>query len=51
MAVAARLLREERAPLREVARRVGYDSEFTFARAFKRSVGHAPGRYRAGAWP
>ncbi|MFB9924245.1 hypothetical protein ACFORO_11325 [Amycolatopsis halotolerans] len=25
----------------------GYDSEFAFARAFERVVGHAPGRYRA----
>lgn len=49
MTVAARLLREGGAPLREVARRVGYDSEFAFARAFKRLVGHAPGRYRATA--
>ncbi|MCA2213928.1 AraC family transcriptional regulator [Jidongwangia harbinensis] len=47
MTVAARLLRQERTPLREIARRVGYDSEFAFARAFKRTVGHAPGRYRA----
>lgn len=46
MTVAARLLMEGRAPLREVAQRVGYDSEFAFARAFKRVVGHAPGRYR-----
>jgi len=47
MSVASRLLREERQPLREIARRVGYDSEFAFARAFKRTVGQAPGRYRA----
>lgn len=47
MAVAARLLREASDPIREVARRVGYDSEFAFARAFKRAVGHAPGRYRS----
>jgi AraC-like DNA-binding protein len=47
MSVASRLLREERHPLREIARRVGYDSEFAFARAFKRTVGQAPGRYRA----
>jgi AraC-like DNA-binding protein len=46
MTTAARLLREQRVPLREVARRVGYDSEFAFARAFKRTVGHPPGRYR-----
>jgi AraC-like DNA-binding protein len=49
MSVAARLLREQRGSLREVARRVGYDSEFAFARAFKRTTGHAPGRYRTGA--
>ncbi|HEU5475189.1 MAG TPA: AraC family transcriptional regulator [Actinophytocola sp.] len=49
MAVAARLLRDHQAPLREVARKVGYDSEFAFARAFKRSTGQAPGRYRVAA--
>jgi AraC-like DNA-binding protein len=47
MTVAARMLREGRTPLREVAPRVGYDSEFGFARTFKSVVGHAPGRYRA----
>lgn len=46
MSVAARLLREQRGSLREVARRVGYDSEFAFARAFKRTTGQSPGRYR-----
>jgi AraC-like DNA-binding protein len=46
MTVAARILREERGTLREVAARVGYDSEFAFARAFKRTTGYAPGRYR-----
>jgi AraC-like DNA-binding protein len=50
MSVAARLLREERGSLREVARRVGYDSEFAFARAFKRTTGHPPGRYRTDAF-
>jgi AraC-like DNA-binding protein len=49
MTVASRLLREGRQPLREIAHRVGYDSEFAFARAFTRTVGHAPGRYRAAA--
>ena len=47
MTVASRLLRDDPQPLREIARRVGYDSEFAFARAFKRTVGHAPGRYRS----
>ncbi|OLF09924.1 AraC family transcriptional regulator [Actinophytocola xanthii] len=46
MTVAADLLRGEGMSLREVARRVGYDSEFAFARAFKRAVGRPPGRYR-----
>jgi AraC-like DNA-binding protein len=46
MAVAARILREEPATLREIAGRVGYDSEFAFARAFKRATGQAPGQYR-----
>jgi AraC-like DNA-binding protein len=49
MTVAARILRDERGTLREVAARVGYDSEFAFARAFKRTTGYAPGRYRATA--
>lgn len=46
MTVAARMLRDEPQPLRDIAGRVGYDSEFAFARAFKRAVGHPPGRYR-----
>lgn len=49
MTVAARLLRDERLPLKDVAHRVGYESEFAFARAFKRATGQAPGRYRASA--
>jgi AraC-like DNA-binding protein/quercetin dioxygenase-like cupin family protein len=49
MTVASRLLREGQQPLREIAHRVGYDSEFAFARAFKRIVGHPPGRYRTAA--
>lgn len=47
MTVAARLLRETRLPLAAVADQVGYDSEFAFARAFKRHRHAAPGRYRA----
>ena len=46
MALAARMLREEPATLRQIARRVGYESEFAFARAFKRTTGEAPGQYR-----
>ncbi|GAA1996690.1 AraC family transcriptional regulator [Catenulispora subtropica] len=46
MTVAGRLLRESDAPLSTVAQRVGYSSEFAFAKAFKREYGVAPGRYR-----
>jgi len=46
MAVAARLLKESEASLVEVASKVGYDSEFAFSRAFKRSVGQAPSLFR-----
>ncbi|MDT0343058.1 helix-turn-helix domain-containing protein [Streptomyces sp. DSM 44938] len=44
--LAARLLRDSEAPVRSVAERVGYSSEFAFAKAFKREFGLAPGRYR-----
>ena len=47
MTLAARALREREDPLAAIARRVGYDSEFAFAKAFKRLHGEAPGRYRA----
>src|SRR5689334_14472515 len=46
MDIAARLLRESDEPVGEVGRRVGYDSEFAFSRAFTRVRGVAPGRYR-----
>lgn len=49
MTVAARLLRESDAPVRAIAERVGYGSEFAFSKAFKREYGEAPGRYRAGS--
>ncbi|MEW2615388.1 AraC family transcriptional regulator [Streptomyces sp. NPDC047880] len=45
---AARLLRESAAPLAGIARQVGYGSEFTFAHAFKRQFGTAPGSFRRG---
>jgi AraC-like DNA-binding protein len=48
MTTAGRLLRESDAPLSAVAQRVGYVSEFAFAKAFKRAYGIAPGRYRRG---
>ncbi|MFF3115634.1 AraC family transcriptional regulator [Kitasatospora sp. NPDC057904] len=47
MTAAARHLRATDAPLRVVAARVGYGSEFAFAAAFKRAHGMAPGTYRS----
>ena len=46
MTTAARLLRESGLPVDAVARQAGYLSEFSFARAFKREFGIAPGGYR-----
>lgn len=46
MTKAAQLLRESQVPLIEVAERVGYTSEASFNRAFKRWAGTAPGTYR-----
>jgi AraC-like DNA-binding protein len=43
---AARLLRSTGIKVAQVARRVGYESEVAFHRAFKRAVGAAPGEYR-----
>jgi AraC-like DNA-binding protein len=51
MQVAARLLRDTKAKLLEVALGVGYESEAAFSRAFKRAVGVAPGAWRAGRRP
>jgi AraC-like DNA-binding protein len=44
--IAAGLLRESDLKLAAVAERVGYGSEFAFAKAFKRDFGVAPGAYR-----
>ncbi|MFB9388001.1 AraC family transcriptional regulator [Streptomyces coeruleoprunus] len=46
MTTAGRLLRTDDAPLRTVARRAGYTSEFAFAKAFRREYGMPPGQYR-----
>jgi AraC-like DNA-binding protein len=45
---AARLLRDTDAGIAEIAHRVGYDSEFAFSKAFRRSRGMPPGKYREG---
>lgn len=46
MTTAGRLLRTGDLPVRLVAERSGYTSEFAFAKAFKRQYGAAPGQYR-----
>jgi len=43
---AIHLLRTTDAKLYEIARRVGYESESSFSRTFKRLMGKAPGAYR-----
>lgn len=46
MDLAARRLRDTVEPVEEIARSVGYRSEFAFNRAFVRHRGLPPGRYR-----
>lgn len=46
---AATYLRTSNAGLREIARRTGYDSEFTISKAFRRRYGVSPGSYRRSA--
>jgi transcriptional regulator GlxA family with amidase domain len=46
MCLAARRLRDGDTTVRHIAHDLGYDSEFAFARAFKRATGSAPGHYR-----
>lgn len=46
LARAAALLQNGDTSLAEIAQRVGYGSEFSFAKAFKRAFGVAPGTYR-----
>lgn len=46
MHLAGQLLREGRESVATIAERVGYESEAAFAKAFKRTVGQAPGAYR-----
>lgn len=47
MHLVAGLIRDERLSLREMAERVGYESEPAFSRAFKRHFGLSPTAYRA----
>jgi AraC-like DNA-binding protein len=46
MQLASGMLRETSAKVLEIALEVGYESEAAFSRAFKRSVGMAPGAWR-----
>jgi AraC-like DNA-binding protein len=46
MHVALTWLKEDNAPLSELARRLGYQSEAAFSRAFKRFIGVSPGAIR-----
>lgn len=47
MRLAAQLLRSTTLSVAEVATRVGYESEFSFSRAFRRAWGEAPSHHRA----
>jgi transcriptional regulator GlxA family with amidase domain len=47
MTTAARLLRESDMPLRVIAARCGYGSEYASAKAFKRAFDVAPSQYRS----
>ncbi|MEU4173169.1 AraC family transcriptional regulator [Streptomyces sp. NPDC026665] len=46
MTTAGHLLRQSDTPLRAIAEKTGYTSEFSFNRAFKREYGTTPGNYR-----
>jgi transcriptional regulator GlxA family with amidase domain len=46
IARAAALLETTDAGLAAIARRTGYETEFSFGRAFKRVLGVAPGAFR-----
>jgi AraC-like DNA-binding protein len=46
MCLATKLLAETELSLEEVAARVGYESAAAFSKAFRRSYGEAPGRFR-----
>jgi len=46
MQVAAQRLRESTGPVARIAAEVGYESEFAFAKAFKRAFSETPARWR-----
>jgi AraC-like DNA-binding protein len=46
MQKASRLLETSPAGVAEIAKKVGYDAEAAFSKAFKRWIGVAPGAYR-----
>jgi AraC-like DNA-binding protein len=48
MQLAAARLRDSPHAIGQIAAELGYESEATFTRAFKRAMGVAPGRYRTG---
>ena len=48
MAMAARLLRDQRISLGRVTEVIGYESEASFSRAFKKEFGVSPGQWRVG---
>ena len=47
MQLAAARLRDTPRAIGQIAAELGYESEATFTRAFKRAMGIAPGRYRS----
>lgn len=49
MQLAKQMMREEAGNIREIAVRVGYNSEAAFNRAFKRTTGSPPATWRRGA--
>ncbi|MDP9179956.1 MAG: helix-turn-helix transcriptional regulator [Gemmatimonadota bacterium] len=51
MQKASRLLETTPAGVAEIAKRVGYDAEAAFSKAFKRWIGVAPGAYRRSCHP
>jgi AraC family transcriptional activator of mtrCDE len=46
MCLATKLLTETELSLEEVAARIGYETAAAFSKAFRRSYGDAPGRFR-----